>query len=93
MARQHRPVRGNVYEKRVIRGSGPAPQPALPGESLTSAEARSLATRIDSTQQRYRTTAIRLIAGRACGLVVVDSRTGTEHVLTSAHDWRRLQAE
>ena len=44
-------------------------------------------------QERYRTTAIRLMAGRACGLVLLDSRTGTERILTSVDDWDRLQTE
>jgi hypothetical protein len=44
-------------------------------------------------QERYRTTAIRLMTGRACGLVLLDSRTGAEQILTSVHDWHRLQME
>ncbi len=91
MARPHRPVRGNVYQKRPIPGSSPPPAP--PGDALTSTEARHLGARIDSMQERYRTTAIRLLSGRACELVLVDSRNGAERRLTSVHDWNRLQTE
>jgi len=91
MARPHRPVRRGTYEKRRVAGSSlPA---APPSDVLTSADARHLGARIDSVQERYRTTAIRLMAGRACGLVLLDSRTGTERILTSVDDWDRLQTE
>jgi hypothetical protein len=91
MARPHRPVRGSVYEKRRVSGS-PAP-PAAPLDGLSSADARRLGDRIDSTQERYRVTAIRLIAGRVCELVLVDSRTGGSHMVANAGDWDRLRAE
>src|SRR5207248_2709009 len=61
MARPHRPVPRNVYEKRRITGS--SPPPPTPSNVLTSTDARHLGARIDSTQARYRTTAIRLITG------------------------------
>ena len=92
MARPHRSVQGNVYEKRRVATSMPAP-PATSSDALTSSDARQLAARIASTQQRYRVNAIRLITGRACGLVVVDSVTGVEQTLTGAADWHRLGAE
>lgn len=91
MARPHRPVQGNRYEKRRVATSAPAPSP--PPDALTSNDARRLGVGIASTQKRYRVTAIRLITGRACGLVVVDSLTGGERTLTSAKDWHRLQAQ
>jgi hypothetical protein len=91
MARPHRPTRGNVYEKRPVTNSSP-PQPP-PSEALTSTEARQLGAGIDSMQERYRTTVVRLLTGRACGLVVVDSRTGAERLLTSVHEWHQLQTE
>jgi len=91
MARPHRPVRRGTYEKRRVAGSPPPTAP--PGDILTSADARHLGARIDSAQERYRTTAIRLMSGRACGLVLLDSRTGTERILTSVDDWDRLQTE
>jgi len=84
-------VRRNVYEKRRVAGSSPPPPPST--DVLTSSDARHLGARIDSMQERYRTTAIRLITGRACGLVLLDSRTGAEQILTSVHDWHRLQTE
>jgi hypothetical protein len=89
MARPHRPVRGNVYEKRRIPGTSVPPTPRT--DALTSTEARHLGEQIDSMQERYRTTAIKLITGRACGLVLVDSQTGAERMLTSVHDWHRLE--
>ena len=91
MARPHRPVRRNTYEKRRVAGSA-LPTPT-PGDILTSADARHLGARIDSAQERYRTTGIRLITGRACGVVLLDSRTGDERILTSLDDWHRLQTE
>lgn len=91
MARPHRPVRGNVYEKRRITGSSlPLPPPS---DALTSTDARRLGARIDSMQERYRTRAIRLLTGRACGLVLADSQTGAERIVTSVHDWHRLETE
>ena len=92
MARPHRPVQGNVYDKRRVFPT-PSVPPAEPSDALTSADARRLAVRIGSTQERYRATAIRLISGRLCGLVVVDSRTGAERTLTSVRDWLGIQAE
>lgn len=91
MARPHRPPRGNVYEKRRVTDPS-LPQPP-PSEALTSTEARQLGAKIDSMQARYRATAIRLLTGRACGLVVVDSRTGAERILTSVHEWHELEAK
>jgi hypothetical protein len=91
MARPHRPVRGSVYEKRRVSGS--AAPPAPPAAGLSSAEARRLGARIDSTQDRYRVTAIRLIEGRSCGLLLADSLTGGAHMVATADEWHRLQAE
>jgi hypothetical protein len=80
-----------VYEKRRVSGS--LAPPAAPLDGLSSADARRLGDRIDSTQERYRVTAIRLIAGRVCELVLVDSRTGGSHMVANAGDWDRLRAE
>jgi hypothetical protein len=67
--------------------------PAVPqADGLSSADARALGSRIDASQQRYRVSAIRLLADRACGLVLVDSLTGSDHIITSRADWHRLQA-
>jgi hypothetical protein len=91
MARPHRPVQGNVYDKR--RSARTAAPPAPPTDAMTSSDARRLGERITATQGRYHVMAIRLITGRACSLVVVDSQTGTEQTLTGESDWARLQAE
>lgn len=91
MARPHRPVQGNVYEKRRVANTTPPPLPQ--GDGMMSSEARRLGARIASTQERYRVLAIRLITGRTCGLVVVDSETGVEQTLMGGEDWRRLQAD
>jgi hypothetical protein len=91
MARPHRPARGGTYEKRRVSGS-PTPAPSAPVDGLSSSDARRLGERIDSTQDRYRVSAIRLIAGRACGLVLVDSVTGENQMVATADDWYRLQA-
>jgi hypothetical protein len=88
MARPHRPVRGSVYDKR--RTAAPAAPLAAPSDALSSADARRLGGQIESSQDRYKVSAIRLIAGRACALVLVDTQTGAEQVLTSAHDWNRI---
>jgi hypothetical protein len=90
MARPHRPVQGNRYEKRRV--SGTVAPPVAPGAGLSSSEARQLGNRIESSQHRYRVSAIRLLADRACGLVVVDSVTGADHIIASGADWHRLEA-
>ena len=89
MARPHRPVRGSFYDKR--RSTGQAASPPPPSDALSSTDARRLGGHIESAQARYKVTAIRLLTGRACALVLVDSQTGTEHTLTTVHDWHRLQ--
>jgi hypothetical protein len=90
MARPHRPARGSVYDKRRSAGqAAPAPPPS---DAMSSTDARHLGGQIESAQARYKVTAIRLLTGRACALVLLDSQTGTEHTLTSARDWHRLQA-
>lgn len=89
MARPHRPVRGSFYDKRrIIDPAMPSPAPS---DALSSPDARRLGGQIESAQARYKVTAIRLLTGRACALVLVDSQTGTEHTLTTVHDWQRLQ--
>jgi len=40
-----------------------------------------LAERISGTQERFRVSAIRLLASGSCGVIVIDSRTGQEHVI------------
>jgi hypothetical protein len=69
----------------------PAP-PAERQEGLSSSQARDLASRIDASQNRYRVSGIRLLAGRACGVVLVDSVTGSDHIVASGADWHRLEA-
>jgi hypothetical protein len=59
---------------------------------MSSSDARELGSSIDGSQQRYRVSAIRLLADRACGLVLVDSVTGSEHIVASRADWQRLEA-
>jgi hypothetical protein len=97
MARPHRPVRGSVYQKRRIPGSAtpaaPGDRPAAPVDGLSGADAVRLGKQIDEAQERYRVAAIRLIDGRACGVLLADSVTGGEQLVTSVEDWRRLQAE
>jgi|1186.fasta_scaffold171585_3 hypothetical protein len=90
MARPHRPVQGSRYEKRRVAGT--VAPPLQKGDGLSSSEARELGSRIDASQQRYRVSAIRLLADRACGLVLVDSVTGSDHVIASSADWHRLEA-
>ena len=90
MARSRRPVSGNVYDKRRVSGS-PVP-PAPPAGGFSSKDAHDLGVRIDSTQERYRVTSIRLIRDRVCGLMLVDSLTGGDHMVASVDDWNRLQA-
>jgi len=90
MARPHKPMRGSVYDKR--RSTGQPPPPPTPSDAMSSTDARHLGGQIESAQARYKVTAIRLLTGRACALVLLDSQTGTEHTLTSARDWHRLQA-
>jgi hypothetical protein len=91
MARPHRPVHGNRYEKRRVAGT--VAPPLEQGDGLSSSDARELGSRIDASQQRYRVSAIRLLADRACGLVLVDSVTGADHIVASRADWHRLEAE
>jgi hypothetical protein len=90
MARPHRPVHGNRYEKRRV--SGTVAPPERQGEGLSSSDARELGSRIDASQTRYRVSAIRLVAGRACGLVLIDSVTGADHIVASSAEWHRLEA-
>jgi hypothetical protein len=90
MARPHRPVHGNRYEKRRVSGTVAPPQQR--GEGLSSSDARELGSQIDASQTRYRVSAIRLVADRACGLVLVDSVTGADHVVASRAEWYRLEA-
>ncbi len=90
MARPHRPPRGNSYEKR--RSQRTAPPPVTDDNVLTSRDARALGDEITESQSRYHVAAIRLRSGSACELVLTDTRTGGEHVLTAAQDWQRLQA-
>jgi hypothetical protein len=90
MARPHRPARGSGYDKRPV--SGTVAPPAKQADGLSSSEARQLGIRIDSSQQRYRVSAIRLLAGRACGLVLLDSVTGSDLIIASPADWHRLEA-
>jgi hypothetical protein len=89
MARPHRPVRGSVYEKRRVSAVAPPP----PSDGLSSTDARRLGERIASTQSRYRVSAIRLIAGSACGLTLVDTVTGADLTVATPDDWARLEAE
>ena len=51
---------------------------------------RRLAEQIGSSQERFRVTAIRLIADGACGVVVVDRMTDSNQTVTSVDDWYRL---
>lgn len=90
MARPNRPAQGNRYEKRRVSGTVAPPLPK--GEGLSSSDARELGSTIDATQGRYRVAAIRLLADRACGLVLVDSVTGSDHIIASPADWHRLEA-
>jgi len=60
---------------------------------MTSSDARRLGERIAASQARYHVMAIRLLTGRACSLVVVDSQTGAEQTLMGESDWHRLQAQ
>jgi hypothetical protein len=62
------------------------------GGGLNSVDARHLAQRIAASQQRYRVVALRLLQARTCGVVVIDTRTGREHVLEQADHWNRLLA-
>ena len=91
MARRRQQTRGNHYEKRRTSQS-PSPVAAPNGGGLNSVDARSLAQRITASQQRYRVVALRLLQARACGVVVVDTRTGREHVLEQPEQWNRLLA-
>ena len=91
MARRRPRTAGNHYEKRPSRSQTP-PAPAPPGAGLTGPDARLLADRIATTQQRYRIVAIRLLQARTCGVVVVDSQTGREYVLQESDHWNRLLA-
>ena len=91
MARRRPQTRGNHYEKR--RSGPPRSSVAVPVDGgLNSVDARHLAQRIAASQQRYRVVALRLLQARTCGVVVIDSRTGREHVLEQADHWTRLLA-
>jgi hypothetical protein len=91
MARQRRRTPGASYDKRPVPGSALPPPPTA--DRLTSREARALALRIDAGQGHYRTSAIRLLADRACGVVVMDTQTGTEHIVRTVQEWHRLAAD
>jgi hypothetical protein len=92
VARRRPQTRGNHYEKRRSGQAG-APAPATStGAGLSSVDARRLAERIAASQQRYRIVALRLLQSRACGVVVIDTHTGVEHVLEQADQWNQLRA-
>jgi hypothetical protein len=81
---------GNAYQKRPVAGSPVSPSP--PVGQLTGREARELADRIGLVQSRYLVSAIRLLGGGGCGVVVVDQQTAREHILGSAREWDQLAA-
>jgi len=88
MARPRRASRGSVYQKRRL----PSPvMPQSPVDGLSSSDARRLAEQIDASQERFRVTAIRLIADRACGVVLVDRLADGDQMVTSLDEWNRLQ--
>jgi hypothetical protein len=89
MARQRRRLTGQAYDKRPVSGALPPSPPSTP-DALNGAQAHQLASRIDTTQHRYRVQAIRLLGNRRCGVIVVNSHDGSEHTLQSVQDWERL---
>jgi len=90
MARQRRRLTGQAYDKRPVSRAAP---PSLPvaSDALNGAQAQQLAARIDTTQQRYQVSAIRLLGDRRCGVIVRDRDNGSEHTLQTIHDWERLR--
>jgi hypothetical protein len=90
MARQRRRLTGQAYDKRPVSGALPPSAPPSP-DALNGAQAHQLASRIDSTQQRYQVRAIRLIGTRRCGVIVVDRHDSSEHTLQTVQDWDRLR--
>jgi hypothetical protein len=90
MARRRPRTSGASFQQR--RSSQPAPAGAPSVTGLTSRDARLLAERISDSQGRYRVGAIRLLASGSCGVIVIDSHTGQEHVIDEADRWQKLLA-
>ena len=91
MARRRTRTTGAHFEQRRS-SQPPGARPFRSDIGLTSYDARMLAERISDTQQRFRVSAIRLLASGSCGVIVVDSQTGQEHVIDEVDRWRCLQA-
>jgi hypothetical protein len=90
MARQRRRLTGQAYDKRPVSGAAPSSPPPS-SDALNGAQAHQLASRIDTTQQRYQVRAIRLLGNRRCGVIVVDRDDDSEHILQTIRDWERLR--
>lgn len=91
MARRRPRVSGAHFEPRRASPT-PGATSSQAATGLSSYDARMLAERISSTQERFRVGAIRLLASGSCGVVVIDSHTGQEHVIDEARRWQTLQA-
>jgi len=91
MARRRPRTTGAHFEQRRS-SKPPSTSPSQSTASLSSYDARLLAERISSTQERFRVSAIRLLASGSCGVIVIDSRTGQEHVIDEVDRWQYLQA-
>ena len=90
MARRRPRTNGAHFQQRRSSQATAATAPSATG--LSSRDARLLAERIADTQQRFRVSAIRLLPSGSCGVIVLDSTTGSEHVLEAPAQWQRLQA-
>jgi len=91
MARRRPRATGAQFQPRRS-AQAPSAAPTQTATGMTSYDARVLAERISGTQQRFRVSAIRLLASGSCGVIVIDSNTGEEHIIDEADRWRHLQA-
>jgi len=91
MARRRPRTNGAHFQQR--RSSQPAAAGAPSPSGLSSHDARVLAERVAEDQHRYRVCAIRLLPSGSCGVIVLDSTTGREHLLEEPAQWQRLRAE
>ena len=91
MARRRPRTTGAAFQQR--RSSQPPTSSAsAPRTGLTSRDARLLAEQISDSQHRFRVSAVRLLASGSCGVIVIDSQTGQEHVIDDADRWQHLRA-
>jgi hypothetical protein len=92
MARRRPRTTGAHFEQR--RSAQPATaRPTDVRAGLSSRDARLLAERISDSQHRFRVSAIRLLASGSCGVILVDSQTGQEHLVEESDEWHRLHAQ